>query len=155
MEAAERELQRADLWSRGQSDRVRAWKPARLDRGPERNVPLATHYGTARLNSPNDLVVRSDGSVYFTDPPYGIPDGERELPHNGVYRVTPAGEIELLVPDMGRPNGLAFSPAEDVLYIDDSERRQIRAYDVQPDGSLLGGRIWAHMDYPTQAARTA
>ncbi|MHB1317947.1 MAG: SMP-30/gluconolactonase/LRE family protein, partial [Anaerolineae bacterium] len=111
-------------------------------------VPLATHYGTNRLHSPNDIVVRSDGSAYFTDPPYGIQESERELPHNGVYRVSPSGAISLVVPDMGRPNGLAFSPDESVLYIDDSERRQIRAYDVQPGGSLLGGRVWADMSSP-------
>ncbi|MFO7695931.1 MAG: SMP-30/gluconolactonase/LRE family protein [Anaerolineae bacterium] len=111
-------------------------------------VPIATHYGTARLHSPNDVVVRSDGSVYFTDPPYGIQETERELPHNGVYCVSPTGVVALVVPDMGRPNGLAFSADESVLYIDDSERRQIRAYDVQPDGSLLGGRIWADMASP-------
>lgn len=111
-------------------------------------LPLATHYGTDRLHSPNDIVVRSDGSVYFTDPPYGIQESERELPHNGVYRISPSGAITLVVPDMGRPNGLAFSPDESLLYIDDSERRQIRAYDAQPDGSLLGGRIWADMSSP-------
>jgi sugar lactone lactonase YvrE len=108
-------------------------------------VPIATHYGSGRLNSPNDVVVRSDGTVYFTDPPYGIQEAERELPHNGVYYVPPGGQAMLLVADMERPNGLAFSPDETVLYVDDTTRRQLRAYDVQPNGSLLGGRNWADM----------
>lgn len=117
--------------------------------GPEGEpISLASHYGQARLNSPNDVVARSDGSVYFTDPPYGITEDQRELPHNGVYRVTPDGEIELVVSDMGRPNGLAFSPDEKLLYIDDSERRQIRIYQVQPEGNLVGGRIWVDMSSP-------
>jgi sugar lactone lactonase YvrE len=111
-------------------------------------LPIATHYGSCRLNSPNDVVVRSDGTLYFTDPPYGIQEPERELPHNGVYCVPPGGQIALLVADMDRPNGLALSPDETVLYIDDTTRRQLRAYDVQPDGSLLGGRIWADMASP-------
>ncbi|MGI6367669.1 MAG: SMP-30/gluconolactonase/LRE family protein [Anaerolineae bacterium] len=107
--------------------------------------PVATHYGSARLNSPNDVVMRSDGTIYFTDPPYGIQPEQQELPHQGVYRVTPDGELSLVVPDMLRPNGLALSPDESVLYIDDSGRKEIRAYDVRPDGSLWGGRIWADM----------
>lgn len=119
-----------------------------LGGGEGEPISLAGHYGQARLNSPNDVVARSDGSIYFTDPPYGITQDQRELPHNGVYRIAPDGKIELVVPDMGRPNGLAFSPDETLLYIDDSERRQIRAYEVQPEGNLLGGRIWADMSSP-------
>jgi len=106
---------------------------------------LATHFESKRLNSPNDVVVRSDGSIYFTDPPYGIGEGERELPHNGVYRITPGGGVELLVDDFDRPNGLAFSPDEGTLYIDDTVRRHIRAFDVARDGSLSNGCVLAHM----------
>jgi gluconolactonase len=111
-------------------------------------TPLATHYRGARLNSPNDVVVRSDGSVYFTDPPYGIQAGEREQPVNGVYRIAPGGELDLVVDDFDRPNGLAFSPDEGLLYIDDTPRRHIRAFRVAPNGTLSGGTVWADMASP-------
>ncbi len=110
--------------------------------------PVATHYQGKQLNSPNDVVVRSDGIIYFTDPPYGIQEAQRELPFNGVFRLMPDGELELLVDDFDRPNGLAFSPDEAVLYVDDTERRHIRAFDVAADGSLSNGRLWADMASP-------
>jgi gluconolactonase len=109
-------------------------------------VPLAAHYQGKRLNSPNDVVVASDGSIYFTDPPYAVRPEEKELPFNGVYRIAPEGTLELLVDDFERPNGLALSPDEGTLYIDDTTRRQIRAFDVASDGSLLNGRLFAHME---------
>jgi gluconolactonase len=111
-------------------------------------VALADRYQGGRLNSPNDVVVKSDGSVYFTDPPYGIEPGEREQPVNGVYRIQPDGPLELLVDDFDRPNGLAFSPDESILYIDDSPRRHVRAFDVRPDGTLTNSRVIADMDHP-------
>jgi gluconolactonase len=111
-------------------------------------VPLAERYQGKRLNSPNDVVVKSDGSIYFTDPPYGIEPEEREQPCNGVYRILPDGTLELLVDDFDRPNGLAFSPDESVLYIDDSPRRHVRAFDVRSDGTLHNSRIIADMDHP-------
>lgn len=110
--------------------------------------PLAEHYEGRRLNSPNDVVVRSDGIVYFTDPPYGIEQDQREQPCNGVYRVLTDGTIERLLDDFDRPNGLAFSPDESILYIDDSPRRHVRAFDVRPDGTLTNSRIIADMDHP-------
>lgn len=113
-----------------------------------RVISLAERYAGGRLNSPNDIVVRSDGIIYFTDPPYGIAPEEREQPCNGVYRLLPDGALDLLVDDFDRPNGLAFSPDERVLYIDDSPRRHIRAYDVAADGSLHNGRLWADMASP-------
>jgi len=108
---------------------------------------LAEQYQGRRLNSPNDVVVRSDGSVYFTDPPYGLgdPANWKELPFNGVYRLSPGGELGLLTDDFDRPNGLAFSLDDSVLYIDDSARRHIRAFDVSPDGSLSNGRVLIEM----------
>ena len=109
---------------------------------------LAGHYQGKQLNSPNDIVVKSDGVVYFSDPPYGIKPEEREQPCNGVYRVLPDGAIELLVDDFDRPNGLAFSPDESILYIDDSPRRHVRAFDVRADGTLTNSRIIADMDHP-------
>ena len=116
---------------------------------------LADRYEGKLLNSPNDLVVKSDGSVYFTDPPYGILPSEsssvskvQEQPCNGLYRVLTDGAVELLVDDFDRPNGLAFSPGESTLYVDDSPRRHVRAFDVRADGSLTNSRIIADMDHP-------
>lgn len=108
---------------------------------------LAEQYQGRRLNSPNDVVVRSDGSIYFTDPPYGLKnfDTWKELPFNGVYRLTPDGKLVLLVDDFERPNGLAFSPDESVLYIDDTARRHIRVFDVSPEGNLDNGQVLIDM----------
>ena len=107
---------------------------------------LASHYGNKRLNSPNDVVVKSDGSIYFTDPPYGVEVEDRELEFQGVYRVSPEGKLTLLAKDFAMPNGLAFSPDEKVLYItDSSERMHIRAFQVLPDGTLANGRIFAEL----------
>jgi len=100
-----------------------------------------------RLNSPNDLVVHSCGAVYFTDPPYGIKPEEMEQPHSGVYRVDLNGSTRLLVNDFEKPNGLAFSPDESVLYIDDSHHQHIRVFDVEADGSLGNGRLFADLSY--------
>lgn len=109
---------------------------------------LADRFAGRRLNSPNDVVVHSGGTIYFTDPPYGIQPEEREQPHNGVYRLAPGGEPELLAADFERPNGLAFSPDETTLYVDDSARRHVRAFDLRDDGTLANSRIIADMDHP-------
>jgi len=109
---------------------------------------VVDRYQGKRLNSPNDVVVNSNGVIYFTDPPYGIKPEEREQPCNGVYRVFPDGTIELLADDFDRPNGLAFSPDESILYIDDSPRRHLRAFDVRADGTLANSRIIADLDHP-------
>ncbi len=122
---------------------------------------LAETFDGKRLNSPNDLVVKSDGVIYFTDPPYAIKPGVpgnprppewwtkpiegREQLHQGVYRLTPDGTTHLLVDDFALPNGLAFSPDESTLYIDDSAHKHIRAFDVEADGSLSNGRILLDM----------
>ena len=108
---------------------------------------LADSYEERRLNSPNDVVVRSDGSVFFTDPPFGLgnPAAWRELPFNGVYQVAPDGECKLLANDFDRPNGLAFSPEESILYINDTVRRHIRAFDVDQDGCVSNGRVLIEM----------
>lgn len=108
-------------------------------------APLATHYQGKRLNSPNDIVVRSDGTVYFTDPPYAVTPEEQELPFSGVFRLAPDGELILLADDYERPNGLAFSPDERTLYVNDTWRRHIRAYDVARDGSLSNERLFCEM----------
>jgi len=113
---------------------------------------LAEQYQGQRLNSPNDVVVRSDGSIYFSDPPYGLANltAWKELPFQGVYRLAPDGELVLLVDDFDRPNGLAFSPDESTLYIDDTPRNHIRAFDVSADGSISNGRIFIDMQAPEE-----
>jgi gluconolactonase len=109
---------------------------------------LADRFRGKRLNSPNDVVVKSDGSIYFTDPPYGIKPDQQEQPIQGVYRLSPDGkELVVVADDFERPNGLAFSPDEKKLYIDDSSnRRHIRVFDVQADGTLSNGRIFHDMN---------
>ena len=114
----------------------------------EKMTVLAAHYQGAQLNSPNDLVVRRDGSVYFTDPPYGreakvgIPR-PCELDFNGVYRWREDEPLTLLTSELDRPNGLCFSADESLLYINDSTRFRIMVFDVRADGSLADGRVFA------------
>jgi len=110
---------------------------------------LVSHYDGKELNSPNDIVVRSDGGIYFTDPIYGrvefygVPRAS-ELGFQGVYRLEPDGKtLRLLVDDFGQPNGLCFSPDEKRLFINDTERQHIRLFEVRADGSLDAGRVWA------------
>jgi gluconolactonase len=109
---------------------------------------LADTYNGKKLNSPNDAVVRSDGSIYFTDPPYGLSSayglpGLEELGFRGVYRLRPDSKtLELLVDDIYSPNGLAFSPDEKVLYIADTELSRIYAFDVSIDGTLRNKRVF-------------
>lgn len=111
-------------------------------------VTLATHYQGKRLNSPNDLVVKSDGSIYFTDPPYGIKPEQEELGFYGVYRLTSDGKLTLLVDDFVRPNGIVFSPDETKLYVNDSEKGHIRVFNVKPDGMLDTGKLFAELKSP-------
>lgn len=107
---------------------------------------LADRFAAGRLNSPNDLVVKSDGSVYFTDPPYGLPGPkDRELEFSGVYRIATDGRLSVVERGMPFPNGLAFSPDETKLYVVDSEANQIRIFDVLPDGSLGKSRLFAEV----------
>lgn len=111
-------------------------------------VTLADRYAGKRLNSPNDLAIRSNGDVYFTDPPYGLPrhieDPGRELDFQGVYRLSAKGELTLLSKELQRPNGLAFSPDEKTLYVANSEpeRAVLMAFPVRPDGSLGHGKVF-------------
>ena len=111
-------------------------------------VAIAETYNGKRLNSPNDAVVKSDGTIYFTDPPYGIETDQREQPCNGLYQIQPNGNVELVLDDFDRPNGLAFSPDETVLYVGDARRRHVRTFDVSSDGTLTDSRIFADMDHP-------
>jgi gluconolactonase len=114
---------------------------------------LAEAFLGKKLNSPNDVIVKSDGTIYFTDPNYGIRPEEQEQEVQGVYQLSPEGlDISLVASDFARPNGLAFSPDEKKLYIDDSERRHIRVFDVQDDGSLSGGAVFHDMNIATPGA---
>lgn len=119
---------------------------------------LADQYKGKRLNSPNDVIVHSDGSIWFTDPTYGILsdyEGYRatpEQPVHGVYRIDTSGQITLVADDFAQPNGLVFSPDESKLYIADSAfshdasfARHIRVFDVA-GGKLSNGRVFAHID---------
>ncbi|MDX1952235.1 MAG: SMP-30/gluconolactonase/LRE family protein [Verrucomicrobiota bacterium] len=111
-------------------------------------TPLARYYNFRRFNSPNDLVYKSNGDLYFTDPPYGLLKGNndpaKELNFNGVYRVTPKGEVTLLTRELSFPNGIAFSPDEKILYvaISDPQNPVIMAYDVQKNGMIENGRVF-------------
>ncbi|MDJ0573225.1 MAG: galactose-1-epimerase [Pleurocapsa sp. MO_192.B19] len=113
-------------------------------------VTLASNYEGKRLNSPNDLAVKSDGSIYFTDPPYGIESEQEELGFYGVYRLAPDGTLTLLVDDFVRPNGIVFSTDETKLYVNDSEEGHIRVFDVKPDGTLENGKLFAELEPPSQ-----
>lgn len=98
--------------------------------------PVATQYNGMRLNSPNDLAVRSDGLIYFTDPTFGVSDDERELDISGVYRINADGSVNLLYDGFNLPNGIAFSPDESYLYVNDSETGQILRFDVLDNGNI-------------------
>lgn len=113
---------------------------------------LATHYEGKQLNSPNDVVVKRDGTIYFTDPTsgrsagYGVPR-EPELSFSGVYRLNPnTMALTLLVKDFAKPNGLCFSADESLLYINDTVRQHIRVFDVKGDGSITNGRLFADLE---------
>ncbi len=120
---------------------------------PRGNITvLADRYQGKRLNSPNDLVYKSDGALYFTDPPFGLPkvfdDPRKELPYSGVYRAF-NGSIQLVSTDLTGPNGLAFSPDERYLYVGnwDPRKKVVMRYEVQPDGSLANGSVFYDMTH--------
>src|SRR5438105_3183519 len=120
-------------------------------------VALATHFRDRRLNSPNDVVVQRDGSVWFTDPPYGVRPEARELDFQGVYRIeAPVGpssgtaddRLRLLVSDFDKPNGLAFSPDQSIFYCADTERGHVRAFELGEDGALRSSRVFCQVERP-------
>jgi gluconolactonase len=118
---------------------------------PHGNVTvLAAAYAGRRLNSPNDLVYRSDGTLFFTDPPFGLPDGfadpGKELPFSGVFSVRD-GRMNLVTDELAGPNGLAFSPDERYLYVGnwDPERKVIMRYEIDPAGSAVNGTVFADL----------
>jgi len=110
---------------------------------------LASHYQGKELNSPNDVIVKSDGAIYFSDPSYGrmkhfgVPR-DPQLSFRGVYRVSPDGKtLTLLADDFGQPNGLCFSLDEKTLFVNDTDKKHIRAFEVTPDGTIANSRVWA------------
>jgi gluconolactonase len=122
----------------------------RIEADGSRTV-LASHWQGKELNSPNDVIVASDGSIIFTDPPYGRWPGfgverEQELDFCGVFRVSPEGELSLLVDDFQKPNGLCFSPDEKTLWINDTDGGHIRRFSVGDDHALSGGEVIYQME---------
>lgn len=120
---------------------------------PRGNITvLADRFDGKRLNSPNDLVYKSDGALYFTDPPFGLPkvfdDPRKELPYSGVYRVAD-GRVQLVASDLDAPNGLAFSPDERYLYVDNwnEKKKVVMRYAVRPDGTLADGKVFFDMTF--------
>lgn len=110
---------------------------------------LVAHFAGKKFNSPNDAVVKSDGTVWFTDPPYGLAKGEtKEQAGNYVYRFDPkTTATTIVVKDFDMPNGLCFSPDEKKLYVADSgQPHHLRAFEVQPDGTLTGGAVFCQID---------
>ena len=128
---------------------------SRLEADGTRSVVVEQYEG-GQLNSPNDAVYSSDGSLYFTDPPYGLEGLEdspmRELDFNGIYRLSPDGELELLVRDQSRPNGIALSPDERTLYVanSDAENKVWMAYDIDEEGAS-NGRVFYDVNDQTAA----
>lgn len=124
---------------------------ARLDLSSKAKTFLAEEFGGKKFNSPNDLTVGPDGSIWFTDPPYGLEGLDasplKEQPVNGVYRLKPDGEVTLVEAGLSFPNGLAFSPDGRTLYVSNSDRERavIFAFDVAPGGILSGRRVFADM----------
>lgn len=108
---------------------------------------VADRYDGHRINSPNDLVFKSNGDLYFTDPPFGLPrlfEDPEKAPVQGVYRVATDGTVTRLIADIGAPNGIAFSPDEKTLYVSDVDPKRPAwlAYDVNPDGTVTHGRVF-------------
>jgi gluconolactonase len=129
-------------------DRRVARLEAPLDEPAPEFTTLADRWNGKRFSSPNDAVFDGAGNLYFTDPPYGLPEGpddpSKEISHNGVYRLEVDGTVSLLVDDLTRPNGISLSPDERTLYVanSDPERAIWMAYDLAPDGIVSNGRIF-------------
>jgi len=118
---------------------------ARLEADGKQTV-IADRYDGKRFNSPNDLAIKSNGDIYFTDPAYGLPkqrdDPGKEIPFQGVYRISSDGKVSALDKDLITPNGIAFSPDEKTLYVSNTEGGDWWAYDVQKDGGVANKRLF-------------
>jgi gluconolactonase len=129
-------------------DRRIARMDASLTQPASAYTSLADNYRGMKFNSPNDLVQHSSGSIYFTDPPYGlegyVDDPLREMDYQGVYRIDPDGDVTLLTDELSRPNGLAFSPDESLLYVANSDPQKAiwMVYDVTDNGGITNGRVF-------------
>jgi len=113
-------------------------------------VTVVDQYEGKKLNSPNDLVLRSDGTLYFTDPPYGIQPQQQELGFFGVFRVDPRGQLSLIADDFERPNGIVLSPDEGTLYVADTAKEHVRSFAVQPGGEVSGGAVFVDLQSDLQ-----
>jgi gluconolactonase len=116
---------------------------------------LCSEFEGEKLNSPNDIVVKSDGSIWFTDPSGGLnnvqmhgDDVQRYMDYHGVFRIAPDGKVTCVVRELTYPNGLAFSVDESLLYINDTRENKIRVWDVQPDGTLTNKRLFCDLVGP-------
>ena len=116
---------------------------------------LCSEFEGKKLNTPNDIVVKSDGAIYFTDPSGALNnvemqgfDLQRYLDYHGVFRISPDGKVSLVVKDFTYPNGLAFSPDESLLYINDTRENLIKVYEVNADGSLKNGKLFCKLVGP-------
>lgn len=108
-------------------------------------ISLADNFYGSKFNSPNDITVKSDGTIFFTDPPYGIEPDQEELGYNGIYKLGKDGLIQLLDISLNRPNGIAFSPDEKLLYVTNSETKDIYVWDVA-DGKIINKRLFAKLE---------
>jgi gluconolactonase len=120
----------------------------RIEKNGKRTV-LADRFEGKRLNSPNDLVYKSDGALYFTDPPAGLPKGDddpkKEIPFDGIFLLKD-GKLQVLDKTFLRPNGLAFAPGEKFLYVNDSFKKTIMRFEVRPDDTLANGQVFIDMN---------
>jgi gluconolactonase len=108
-----------------------------------RYTVLADKFEEKKFNSPNDVVIGPDGAIYFTDPTLDLPSSQKkETPFQGVYRLDKNGTVRLLIKDMAQPNGLAFSPDGERLYVDDSDRKDIRVFDFDSNGNASNERVF-------------
>lgn len=113
---------------------------------------IAETFEGKKFNSPNDVIVRSDGVIFFTDPPYGLPGGPNgpnaELSWSGVYAILKDGTVKMLKKDFDRPNGLALSPDESILYVADTSKGHIRAFDLGADAGVANDRVFCELPGP-------
>jgi gluconolactonase len=129
-----------DAQGRLYSCESRTRRVTRMDKKGQIEV-LAEKWEGKRFNAPNDIVVRKDGNIYFTDPAFGDQADHRELDFYGVYRITPKGQVSLIARPKGRPNGITFSPNGRLLYVANSDDRTVVAYDVDHNGETSNERV--------------